>query len=527
MKKNRLLTAFAATALAAACVIAPAAAQAEGKTLRIVPHADLKVLDPTFTTAYITRNFGYMVYDTLFAMDAKGEPQPQMVDSYKASEDKKTWTFVLRDGLKFSDGQPVKAADCVASLQRWTARDNIGRALTAAGGKWQAVDDKTFTLTLERPFGLVLDGLAKVSSYPAFILPERLAKMPADRPLTEVVGSGPYLFKRDEWLPGSKVVFVRNPDYVARSEAPSGLAGSKRSHVDRVEWVVLPDSNSAVAALKNKEVDMIEQTPPDYIEPLRAEAGIKVGVIEQNQAYMVLNQALPPFNNIKARQAVAHMIDQAKFVAAMGYPPDLRRDYCATFFICGSTNDTDAGSKPYAKPDLAAAKQALGESGYKGEKIVVMLPTTPTYLNSATLVAVQALQELGMNLDIQSMDWASMTARRSKKSPLDQGGWNVFLSSASEFNVNSPLNNTYLAATCGNTLPGWPCDKELDELRVQWIAAVDPAERKQLLDRFQERAYQAFPNIPVGQFSRTYSADKSLKNLDLAWSVPNVWVLDK
>lgn len=526
--KKTLLNALAATAMAVSCVLAPmTSAYAQEKTLRMVPHADLKVLDPTFTTAYITRNFGYMVYDTLFAMDAKGEPQPQMVDHYKTSEDKKQWTFTLRDGLKFSDGQPVTAADCVASLQRWTARDNIGHTLAVAGGKWQAVDDKTFTLTLERPFGLVLDGLAKVSSYPAFILPERLAKMPTDRPMTEVVGSGPYLFKRDEWLPGSKVVFVRNPDYVARSEAPSGLSGSKHSNVDRVEWVVLPDSNSAIAALKNKEVDLIEQTPPDYIEPLRAESGIHVGVIEQNQAYMVLNQAFPPFNDIKARQAVAHVINQAEFVAAMGYPPDLRRDYCATFFICGSANDTDAGSQAFAKPDLDAAKQALSESGYKGEKIVVMLPTTPTYLNSATLVAIQALQTLGMNLDIQSMDWASMTARRSKKVPPNQGGWNVFLSSASEFNVNSPLNNTYLAASCGNTLPGWPCDKELDELRAQWIAAIEPEARRKLLEQFQTRAYQAFPNIPVGQFSRTFSANKSLKHLDLMWSIPNVWVLDK
>ncbi len=157
--------------------------------MRLVPYADLKVLDPFFTTAYITRNFGFMVYDTLFAPDAKGNPQPQMVASYKTSPDGKSWTFTLRDGLKFSDGNPVRSADVVASLQRWEKRDNIGRAMVAAGGKWAAVDDKTFTLTLDQPFGPVLDGLAKVASYPAFIIPERLAKMPDTAPLNEVVGS--------------------------------------------------------------------------------------------------------------------------------------------------------------------------------------------------------------------------------------------------------------------------------------------------------------------------------------------------
>ncbi len=525
--KKRLLASLAAISMTAACALCPGAAMAETKTLRLVPHADLKVLDPTFTTAYITRNFGYMVYDTLFAMDEKGQPQPEMVRDYKVSDDKKVWTFTLRDGLKFSDGNPVTAADCVASLQRWTARDNIGHALSAAGGKWQAVDASTFTLTLERPFGPVLDGLAKVSSYPAFILPARLAKMPADRPLTEVVGSGPFLFKRDEWMPGNKVVFVRNPDYKPRSEPASGLAGSKAPHVDRVEWVILPDSNSAVAALKNQEVDMIEQTPADYIEPLRKESGIAIGVMGRNQAYMVLNQAFPPFDNAKIRQAAAHAIDQAKFVSAMGYPPDLRLDHCDTFFICGGPNETAAGSAPYAKPDIALARKLLAEGGYQGQKVVVMLPSDPVYLNAATLVAIQALQDIGMTLDIQAMDWATMTARRSKKAAPDQGGWNVFVSSASEFNVNSPLNNTYLAASCGNTLPGWPCDKELDALRAQWIAAVDPAGRKALLDRFQERAYQVFPNVPVGQFSLTFAALKSLKHTDRIWGVPNVWVLDK
>jgi peptide/nickel transport system substrate-binding protein len=525
--KRPLLTALAAISLAAATLAGTPAALAQGKTLRMVPYADLKVLDPFFTTAYITRNFGFMVYDTLFAPDAKGVPQPQMVSAYKTSDDGKQWTFTLRDGLKFSDGTPVRAADCVASLQRWQKRDNIGVAMTAAGGQWQAVDDKTFTLTLQKPFGLVLDGLAKVASYPAFILPERLARMPDTAPLNEVVGSGPYVFKRDEWVPGSKLVFLRNPQYVGRSEPPNGLAGNKTSHVDRVEWMILPDSNSAIAALKNNEVDMIEEVPADYIQPLRSDPDIRVGVTGNTQAYIIANFLYPPFNNAKARQALLHAVDQDKFTTAMGYPDDMRLKYCATFFICGSPSDTQAGSAPYAKPDMAMAKRLLAESGYKGEKVVVLLPTDVAYLNSATLVAIQAMQEMGMNVDIQAMDWATETARRAKKTPVDQGGWNIYLSSAAEYSVNSPINSTYLGAACGNGLPGWPCDTKLDELRAQWIAATDPAGRKELLDRFQERAYEAVPYIPVGQYSRVYAVRKTLAHSDQLWGLPNVWVLDK
>src|SRR5690606_4483722 len=174
----------------------PAAAPA--KPLRVVADAAAKILEPSLTTAYITRNFGYMVYDMLFGLDEKGEPQPQMVEQYTRSDDGKAWRFTLREGLKFSDGKPVTAADAVASIERWSSRDNVGRAMNAAGAQWKVEDERSFSLALAQPFGMVLHGLAKPSGYPPVIMPERLAKAPTTAPLTEVVGSGPFLFKRDE-----------------------------------------------------------------------------------------------------------------------------------------------------------------------------------------------------------------------------------------------------------------------------------------------------------------------------------------
>ena len=530
MIKKRVFAPLAvACAMLAGGVLTSGAAQAQDKVFRMVPYADLKILDPMFTTSYVTRNFGYMVYDTLFSMNAKGEPKPQMVDSWEVSPDSKTWTFKLRPGLKFSDGAAVKAADCVASLKRWQARDNIGHAMTQAGGEWSVVDDNTFRLTLSSPFGLVLDGLAKVSSYPAFIMPERLASQSDTdgKPLAEVVGSGPYLFKKDEWVPGNKVVFVRNPDYVPRKEAPDGLAGNRESHMDRVEWVILPDANSSIAALKNKEVDMIEQVPPDFISTMRNEQDLTTGQLNRQQVYATLNHAIPPFDNAKMRLAVAHAINQDNTTAAMGYPDDARVKYCDTFFICGGPNATSAGSAPFAKPNLDLAKQLLSEAGYKGEKIAVLLPADVGYLNAATLVTAQAMQSIGMNVDLLPMDWSTLTARRAKKTPVSDGGWNVFVSSAAEFNVDSPINNTYLGAACGNSLPGWPCDEKLDQLRTQWIAATDPAERKKLLDAFQEEAWKTIPNLPIGQYSGIFAAQKNITNTDKLWGLPNVWVLDR
>ncbi|NML46142.1 ABC transporter substrate-binding protein [Ramlibacter sp. G-1-2-2] len=518
--------AAAATLLAAA--LAPTLGHAQTKTLRFVAHADLKILDPTFTTAYISRNFGYMVYDTLFAQDEHGQPKPQMVDKWTTSRDGLTWTFTLRPGQKFSDGKDVTAADAVASVQRWMVRDSFGTALKKAGAEWSTIDAKTFKLQLKEPFGMVLDALAKPSGFPPVVMPERLAKMPTTTPLTEVVGSGPYLFKRDEWVPGSKTVFVRNPNYAARSEPPSGLAGSKKSHFDRIEWLYLPDSNSAVSALKKGEVDFIEQVPADYITPLRSDPNVKLLSAGTQQAQLIMNQLHPPFNNARVRQAVLKAVSQERFNAAMGYPLDMRMRYCATYFICGSANDTAAGSEPYRTPDVAKAREMLKAAGYKGEKVALLVPSDVPYLNALGLVALQTMKNMGLNVEPVNMDWASIGARRAKKDVPESGGWSAYVTVANEFAINSPIVSTYLSAACGNTLPGWPCDEKLDELRTAWIREGVPARRKQLLDAFQVRAYEAVPYINLGQYTPAAAARKELKGADKLWSgIPNLWVLDK
>jgi peptide/nickel transport system substrate-binding protein len=336
------------------------------------------------------------------------------------------------------------------------------------------------------------------------------------------------MFKRDEWVPGNKTVFVRNPNYVARSEPPSGLAGSKKTTFDRVEWLYLPDANSAIAALKRGEVDLVEQVPPDYIAPLRTDTGVKVGSGGIYQGFLVMNHLLPPFNNPKVRQALLQAVSQERFVAAMGYPLDMRMAYCQTFFICGSPNETGAGADPYRKADVAKAKKMLADSGYKGEKVTLLVPSDVTYLNAEALMAAQTMKSIGMNVDAQTMDWASIGARRAKRDAPEAGGWNMYVTVAGEFDVNSPITNAYLSAACGNTLPGWPCDKPLDDLRNAWLKETVPAKRKEILDAFQSRAYEAVPYINAGQYSAAYAARASLKGTEKLWAgMPTVWMLDK
>ncbi len=250
------LSRFAAAALVAAGLglISPASAQDE-TVLRVVPHADLQNLDPIWTTAYITRNHGYLIYDTLYAMDENFTPQPQMAEGHEVSDDGLTWTFTLRDGLKFHDGSDVTGEDVVASLERWGQRDGMGQSLFAAIESLEAPDDKTIVMTLSEPYGLVLESIGKISSNVPFIMPKSVAETDAFEQIDDYTGSGPFVFEADQWVPGSKAVYTKFEDYVPRDEPPSAAAGGKVANVDVVEWLYFPDQTTAINALLAGEID--------------------------------------------------------------------------------------------------------------------------------------------------------------------------------------------------------------------------------------------------------------------------------
>ena len=224
-KRSALLVAVALSVLSTSAL-----AQS---VLRVRPFGDLKGIDPITNSDYMARNHGYMVYDTLFAMDETLQIRPQMLQAHTVSTDGLTYTFTLRDGLKFHDGADVNSADVVASLARWGVRDGLGQQLAARTAELVAVDPKTVRLKLKEPWGLVLDALGKPSSNVPFIMPARIAATPATANITDPTGSGPFIMKRDEWVPGSKVVYVKNPAYVPRSAEASGLAVGKRAPFDR------------------------------------------------------------------------------------------------------------------------------------------------------------------------------------------------------------------------------------------------------------------------------------------------------
>src|ERR1700746_1420521 len=280
-RKLLMLAGVAPTALAFSSVSTKRASAAGGKkTITAVMHSDLRVTDPLFTTAYIVRDHGYMIFDTLLATDSSFKVQPQMAD-WKVSDDKLTYTFTLRDGLKWHDGPPVTAEDCVASLKRWGRLDNMGQKLMDFTASIEAADPKTIVLKLKEPYGLVLDSIGKPSSYVPFMMPKRLAEAPPGQQIEEQIVSGPFKFVKAEFQPGVKSVYEKNTDYVPRKEPPSWTSGGKVVKVDRVEWITMADAQPAVNALQSGDIDFMENPSFDILPVLAADKDLKVETLNK------------------------------------------------------------------------------------------------------------------------------------------------------------------------------------------------------------------------------------------------------
>ena len=525
---TRFLRVAAAAALAA-LVAAPAAhAQSSGKTIKFIPEADLRSLDPIWTTAYITRNHGYMVYDTLFALDEHFKPQPQMVDSWKISDDKLTYTFTLRDKLKFHDGQPVRSADCIASLERWMKRDALGQALAQSVGEMKAQDDKTFSIVLKKPFPLLLDAIGKLSSNVPFIMPERVAKTDANTQITDPTGSGPFKFVKEEWVPGNKAVYVKNPDYVPRSEAPSWAAGGKVVKVDRVEWLYIPDSATAAAAINAGEVDWWQQLPPDLVPLLQKNKDVTVANVDPLGSLGVarFNHLQPPFNNEKMRQALLYVVDQKDVMAVLAGEEKNWRT-CYSYYTCGTPMASEAGAAPLkGKRDPDKAKALLKEAGYNGERVVLMTATDQPIVNAQAQVVAEELRQIGINVDLQAMDWGTLITRRTVKESIDKNGWSMFFTWLVGPDMINPALNFPLRGNGEKAWFGWPTDEKLEAMRAQWLDAPDLDAQKKLAAEIQEEAFTAVPFVPTGQFIIPTAYRKGLHGVIVA-PVVFLWNVEK
>src|SRR3954465_4872237 len=504
-------------------------APVDAKTITAVMHSDLRVIDPGFTTAYITRDHGYMIYDTLLATDSNFKIQPQMAD-WKVSDDKLTYTFTLRDGLMWHDGAPVTAEDCVASLKRWGRNDNMGQKLMDFTASIEATDAKTITLKLKEPYGLVLDSIGKPSSRVAFMMPKRLAETPPDKQIPEQIGSGPFKFVQSEFQPGVKAVYVKNKDYVPRKEAPSWTSGGKIVKVDRVEWITMPDAQTAANALQSGDIDFMENPPFDILPVLEANKEITIEVSNTFgfQTLGRMNFLYPPFDNVKVRLWTILAIKQKDVLDALVGNAKYKKIWGA-FFVCDTPFATEVGGETLVKGNgMAEAKKALAKSGYDGTPIVIMAPGDVTTLKAQPIVAAQLLREAGFKVDLQATDWQTVVTRRASQKPPKEGGWNMFFTNWAAADVVNPIASLPVSGKGkdGGWF-GWPEDARLEQMRDAYARSTSPDEQKKIAADIQARVYEQVIYIPLGQYMAPSAWRTSLNGVLGGPATPVFWNIDK
>ncbi len=500
---------FVQGSLAAGALLAnPATVRAQAappaaRTLKAVLHGDLRVFDPIWTTANMTSYHAGMVYDTLFGTDDQYVAKPQMVSKWGVTDDKKLYTFELRDGLKFTDGTPVTAKDCVASIRRWMARDGGGQHMAARLADTPIKDDKTFQMVMKEPYPLLVDWLAKAGTNVCYIMREKEAQTDPMQQVQTIIGSGPFTFNQDALVQGQRYVYDKNPNYVPRSEPANQTSGGKVVYVDRVVFENVADEATAIAAIRSGEIDFIEYPNVDLLDTLSDEKAIKLEVLnKQGQlGWVRLNFLHPPFDNVKARQAMLHLIHPTEVMKATFGKEEYFKG-CYSLFGMGTPmeNDANIGWFNTGKQNFDKARQLIKESGYDGREVVVLQATNIAYMNNAATLIAQWMQEAGFKVSLQASDWGGVVTRRAVKSKPTEGGWNVFFTSGSVNAFGNPIALSGHAANGEKGWFGWPLDEKHEQLRDKWAVAPDDAARKQVAREIQDNAWNFVPHAYFGQW---------------------------
>ena len=508
---------------ASGSLAAPAIAQGAAKVLKFVPQSNLANFDPIWGTQYVVRNAAQLVWDTLYGMDSKLAPQRQMVEGEEVSSDGLTWTFKLRSGLKFHDGAPVLAKDCVASIDRWSQRDAMGLMLRAIQKELTAVDDTTFKWVLSKPYPKMLLALGKVGTPCCCIMPERIAKTDPFKQIEEYIGSGPMKFVRADWKPGALAAFEKNADYKPRDGVAEWWAGGKVIDFDRIEWIIMPDPATASAALQNGEVDWWETPLPDLVPLLKRNRNIKVDIADPlgNIGSFRLNHLHPPFNDVKIRRAVQMALSQEDYMSAVVGSDTSMWKLIPGFFTPGTTLYTEAGGEPLkGKRDYDAAKKLLQEAGYSGQPVTCLVAQDQPTLKAMGEITADLLKKIGMTVDFVATDWGTVGQRRASKSPPGQGGWGMFHTWHAGADCASPVGNIAVRASGDKAWFGWPDNAEVEKNISAWYDASTLDEEKAVLAAANKAAMEHVVYIPTG-FYYTFQAWRS--NLEGVTSGPLPW----
>lgn len=511
--------------LGTAAVLAAVPLALSAETLKVVMESRLSALDPIVSASHQTRDHGYLIYDTLLALDADQVVQPQMAEGWTVSEDGKTYTFTLRDGLAFHDGAPVTSADVIASINRWAQRDRMGQALMTVTSSIDKIDDASFSVTLTEPTSIILDAFAKPSGVPLFIMPERIASAPLSEPITDYTGSGPFIFEADRFEPGAHAYYHKNDAYVPRDEPPSWFAGGKVAKVDEIERIEMADQLTSLNALIAGEVDYLQTVPFDLMPMVASNEDITQVSLDKigYQVGYRFNALQPPFDDKIVRQAAMEAIGQEDAMKAQ-FGDESFYSICGAAFGCDLPYESDAMAEITTGSNIDAAKELLAESSYDGTPVMLFHVTDISAWDKVPLVMAEQLRAAGFTVELQSMDFMTMLSRRANKGPQDEGGWSIFVTSWHNTEIQDPLRSYMTSAAGEDGYAGWVSVPEIEQLRLDFLAASSEDERKAIATEIQELSYENGVFAPLGSYARVTGLGKGVEGAieapaNLFWNI--------
>jgi len=494
------------------------------KILKIVPHANLTILDPMWTSIYVTRNHGYLIYDTLFSLDINGIPQPQMIKDFKVSDDKLHWSFVLRDDLKWHDGKPVTSEDCIASLKRWSVNSGQGQELFKNIISIKNIDDKSFIIDLQRPYKNVLQSLATISPYVPFMMPKRVADTDPKKQITDYTGSGPFIFKKDLFLPGKKSIYIKNYNYVPRIEPSSYAAGNKEAKVDEIDWISYETQSEAIDALAKGEVDYLESPDPKLLEKIRGNSNIIITttINEGFVGILRFNSNSSPFNNLAVRRAISSVIDPVIYMTnAFGIEKNWH--ICQDNYPCNFDSSREKKTFQIDEKRISEAKRIIFESGYKNEPIILLDAIDMPVVSSLTDTTAQNLRRVGFNVVIKKTNWSDMALSRIIQGKNSNNSWDIFHTFWASSDMQDP-ESIIFSTDKNNGWFGWPSNPAVEAMREIYPFIKDKKDETDLLVKIKEITKYESNYIPVGQFVLPVAYRKNVRGIIPAsaqfyWSV--------
>ncbi|MBM3949702.1 MAG: hypothetical protein FJ312_10805 [SAR202 cluster bacterium] len=515
------------TKIAIATPTPPPAGQSKfGGTLRVVSQASIATLDSVWSPFYVVVAVAQHLYETPLGWNTELLPAPRMVDTWTVSTDGKIYTFNLREGMTFHDGQAVTARDVVASLNRWlpggSAAAGLMRGFTQET-PFVVVDDQTFEVRMNEPYGGVVAALAKPHWGP-FIIPERLAATTkVTEGTAEFIGSSPY--KLERWDQGDKVVLVRHEGYKPRTDKADHMVGAAVSYLDGITWLEIPDEETKIAGLETGEWDVVDGSAFDFFKRLSANAEIVVPLYKPgHRSAMNISPNNPPFGNeslrltpqqLNARLAVQAAIDIEAVMFSLG-DHDLWT-LCPAIYYCGTPLETNEAAEYYNQANPEKGKQLLAKSDYKGETVVLLNPTDYGTITPTGVVLKQQMEAIGLNVEMPALDWATIVGK---------------FANTDEYHM---FTDWYVHWCCADPIewpsregvPGrHPINDEGVELRVAYAQAQTQEERFALVEKLQRNMYEEVISILLGQFFSIYPHTAALKNFEVK-AIPyyvNTWL---